>query len=207
MTEPTTDEAMAAWIATAIESRDRYIEVARDSEVHRAGHPGCELYPSMPGQLLAALAASTRAQRILEIGGGYGYSALWLASSGTTTMVETIEADEEHSTTLAANARRFDVDERVAVLLGNDRDILPGLSGPYDFVFYDAAIPGPELIEHAERLLRPCGTLLASNVFLGRHVPDHPDLERGAVFRATLLESTRWQCAFVNGKLLAVLNE
>jgi predicted O-methyltransferase YrrM len=207
MIEPTTDEAMAAWIAAAIESRDRYIEVARESEAHRAGHPGCELYPSVPGQLLATIAASARAQRILEIGGGIGYSAMWLASSGATTIVETIEANQEHGVMLAANARRFDLDERITVLLGNDRVVLPGLTGPYDFVFYDAAIPGPELIEHAERLLRPGGTLLASNVFLGRYVPDHPDLDRGAAFRATLLASEGWRCAFVDGKLLAVLSQ
>jgi predicted O-methyltransferase YrrM len=202
--EPRNDEAMAAWIAEAMLPTDRYAEVARQSEEHRAAH-GCDLYPSQPGQLLAVIAAAVGASRVLEIGGGIGYSTLWLASGAAA--VDTVEADPVHAEMLAANARRFRLERQITVLQGRDGDLEHMLRGPYDMAFYDADIPGPGLIALCERVLRPGGTLLASNVFLGRYVPNHPDLPRGAAVRHALLQSERWQCAFVNGKLLAVLRD
>jgi predicted O-methyltransferase YrrM len=43
------------------------------------------------GPLLGVLAAATGAERILELGTGLGYSALWLAEDGA--HVDTIEQD------------------------------------------------------------------------------------------------------------------
>lgn len=87
---------------------------------------------------------------------------------------------------------------------GADADVLVALEPTYDLAFYDAFIPGPELVDQMERLLRPGGLLIASNVFLGRYVPDHPDLPRGAAFRARILNSPSWHTSFANGKLVAV---
>jgi predicted O-methyltransferase YrrM len=203
--EPTTEAAVAAWISDELLARDPFVNVADASDEHRVGHEGCEAFPSRPGHLFAVLAASIGARRVLEVGGGLGYSTLWFASGvGPEGRVETIEGDATHAELLRGAVAAHGYEEAVAVHEGRDADLLATLTGPYDLIFYDAAIPGPELVDTCERLLRAGGALLASNIFLGRYVPNHPDLERGAQFRRRLLDSSGWLASFVNGKLLAV---
>jgi caffeoyl-CoA O-methyltransferase len=202
--EPTSEAAAAAYIEQELLARDPFIDVALASDEHRGQHH-CDAYPSRPGHMLGALAASTGSRRILEIGGGLGYSALWLAhGAGAGATVETIEADPLHAEVLRSFAAKHGRADAIRVWLGTDVEVLPRLVSPYDLVFYDAAIPGPELVDHIERLVRARGLLIASNIFLGRYVPDHPDLSRGAAFRQRMLESRDWLTSFANGKLLAV---
>jgi caffeoyl-CoA O-methyltransferase len=202
--EPTSEAAVAAYIERELLARDHFIDVALASDEHRGQHL-CDAYPSRPGHMLGALAASTGARRILEIGGGLGYSALWLAhGAGAGATVETIEADPGHAEMLNDFAAKRGHADAISVLLGTDEEVLPGLMGPYDLAFYDAAIPGLELADHLERLVRVGGLVIASNIFLGRYVPDHPELPRGAAFRERMLDSRDWLTSFANGKLLAV---
>jgi predicted O-methyltransferase YrrM len=202
--EPTSEAAVAAYVERELLARDPFVDVALASDEHRAQHL-CDVYPSRPGHMLGALAASTGARRILEIGGGVGYSALWLAhGAGAGATVQTIEADPGHAETMTSFAAKHGHADTISVLAGTDEEVLPRLVGLYDLVFYDAAIPGPGLVDHLERLVRLRGLVIASNIFLGRYVPDHPDLSRGAAFRQRMLESQDWLASFANGKLLAV---
>ena len=202
--EPASDEAVAAWIEARLLDIDPFLEVAEASDKHREEH-GCDTHPSRTGHLLAGLAASVNARRILEIGGGLGYSTLWLAhGGGPDAIVETIEADPTHAALLGKFAERFGLQYRIKIHLGRDDDILPSLQAPFDLIFYDAFIPGPDLADRCELLLRRGGVLIASNIFLGRYIPAAPDLARGAAFREKLLTSDRWFTSFANGKLLAV---
>jgi predicted O-methyltransferase YrrM len=202
--EPTSEAAVAAYIERELLARDPFVDVALASDEHRSQHD-CDAYPSRPGHMLGALAAATNSRRILEIGGGLGYSALWLAhGAGAGAMVETIEADRSHAEMLLSFASKHGHADAISVLPGTDEEVLTRLVGPYDLVFYDAAIPGTWLVDPLDRLVLPGGLVIASNVFLGRYVPDHPDLLRGAAFRQRMLESRDWLTSFANGKLLAV---
>jgi caffeoyl-CoA O-methyltransferase len=202
--EPTSEAAVAAYTERELLARDPFVDVALASDEHRGQHD-CDAYPSKPGHMLGALARATNSRRILEIGGGLGYSALWLAyGAGAGATVETIEADPGHAEMLNSFAAKHGHADAISVLLGTDEEVLPRLVGPYDLVFYDAAIPGPELVDNLERLVRPAGLVIASNIFLGRYVPHHPDLARGAAFRQRMLDSRDWLGSFANGKLLAV---
>ncbi len=93
--EPASQAAVADWIRTQTRAHDRYASVYDASEQHRIEHGGeCDVYPSASGPLLGALAAAARAKRILEVGCGLGYSALWLADgAGPDGTVETCEKD------------------------------------------------------------------------------------------------------------------
>jgi predicted O-methyltransferase YrrM len=96
MTEPTSPETVAAWIDTAQREHDPFERVRRASHEHREKHgPGCTVYPTSSGPLLAVFAATIRVERILEVGCGLGYLALCLAH-GSGALVETIERDAEH---------------------------------------------------------------------------------------------------------------
>lgn len=102
---------------------------------------------------------------ILEIGTAVGYSALVMHTyAPEPCSIVTIEKDEERAQQARENFARFGAEE-ITLLQGDAAEILPGLTGPFDFIFLDAAKGQyirylPEII----RLLRPGGMLLTDNV-------------------------------------------
>jgi len=198
--EPTSPEAVASWISAR--ASDPFADVRRASEHHRLAHGrGCSVYPTSHGPLLGALAAVARAERILEVGCGLGYSALCLASgAGPGALVQTIEHDPEHAALARTNVTARGYDQRINVLEGAGADVLPTLAGPYDLVFSDGDPEEFELdLGEFERLLEPGGLLVSANLFLGQFVPDLPSLPDAAAYRDRLLDETRWRTAFVPG--------
>ena len=103
--------------------------------------------------------------RILEIGTAVGYSALVMNTYAPEPCgIVTIERDHERAEKARANFESFGA-EGIPLLEGDAAQILPGLEGPYDFIFMDAAKGQyirflPDVI----RLLRPGGVLLTDNV-------------------------------------------
>jgi predicted O-methyltransferase YrrM len=206
--EPTSVAAITQWIAEQTRADDRYAAVYDASERHRIEHgPDCDVYPSSSGPLLGALAAMSRAHRILEVGCGLGYSALWLADGGgPASTVETCEHNPQH----AALARRhFDdsnASKRITIHVGRALDVLATLSGEYDLIFADGD-PDEYLadFEHFMRLLKPGGTLITSNLFLGVYIPDAPWLSDAAEYRRRILTDPRLRTVFLDsGKALSV---
>ena len=204
--EPTTPDAVAAWIHAHARERDRFADVYNASEQHRLAHgAGCDVYPTGNGPLLGAMVAATAATRILEIGCGLGYSALWLArgtqSSGT---VVTCETSSLHASLAREQLQQHGEGSWITIREGRASDLLASdpESASYDFVFSDGD-PDRYQDEFADvmRLLRPRGTLLTSNLFLGIYVPDAPYLEQAAAHRLRLLEDERLQTAFLPGGL------
>ncbi len=91
----------------SLHGADPFAEVADASEAHRVEHAStlfggeqeCGAFPSsaLKMRLLAAIGRATNAKRVLEIGGGLGYSALWFADLvGEDGRVETIDRFSEH---------------------------------------------------------------------------------------------------------------
>lgn len=202
MNEPTSPEAVAAWIDTAQRTRDPFEAVRRASHEHREKHgSGCSVYPTSSGPLLAVLAATIAAERILEVGCGLGYSALCLAH-GSGARVETIERDAEHAPLAELEIARAGFDGRIRVIFGQAADILPGLSGPYDLIFSDADPEQmPIALDHFLRLLRPRGLLVSANLFLAQFVPDLPGIEQMAQYRQRILDDERLLTAIAPGGL------
>ena len=200
LAEPATDAEMAAWVAAANEAGDRFNTLRADSDAHRMSH-GCDLYPSADGPLLAALARLAKPARLLEVGCGLGYSALCLAEgAGSDATVETIENDPVHVELARRNIERFRFDNRVAILEGSSSKILPRLTGPYDLAFFDGD-PGTcmaDLLEF-ERLVPAGGTLISSNLFLGRYVPGAPWLSEVRRYRERLIAGGSWRTVFLAG--------
>ena len=104
-------------------------------------------------------------KRILEVGTAVGYSALVMYTyAPVPCSIVTIELDASRAAQARENFEAFGADG-IRLIEGDAAEILPGLEGPFDFIFMDAAKGQyirflPEVI----RLLRPGGVLLSDNV-------------------------------------------
>lgn len=92
------------------------------------------------GRFLRMMVASSRARRVLEIGGASGYSGIWMALGLRETggRLVTIEYDPVRARELAANIERAGMSDIVEVVAGDAFRQVPKLSGTFDFVFLDA---------------------------------------------------------------------
>jgi predicted O-methyltransferase YrrM len=157
---------------------DPFARVFEASNFHREEHARtlyggaqeCGVYPSeaVKMRVLATLVQAVGARRILEIGCGLGYSALWLAeAAGPDGTVETIDRFPEHADLARGFASEFGLGERLRVLLGEGEAILAGLHGPYDVIHDDGWFGRqPPYYERVVELLRPGGLWMLSNWFL-----------------------------------------
>jgi len=207
MNEPKSAEAVIEWIAKHTQSSDRFAYVAEKYESHRDQHGCFDVYPFPNGPLLGTLAAASGARRLLEVGCGLGYSGLWLAyGTGPQGILETIERDEEHAKIARDHFKAEGLDDRIKILLGLGANILPALQGIYDLIYFDTD-PAESLIdlEQFERLLRPGGLLMSTNLFLGQYAPDLPGLDKTAEYRLRILDSDRWLTAYLpDGTALSI---
>jgi len=92
------------------------------------------------GRFLRLVAASSGAKRALEIGAGFGYSAIWIALGlgQTGGHLTTIEFDPGRAKQAAENIRRAGLSDIVTVVTGDGFIEIPKISGEFDFVFLDA---------------------------------------------------------------------
>jgi predicted O-methyltransferase YrrM len=90
------------------------------------------------GRLLFQLARMSCAERIFEMGSGFGYSTLWFAralpSSGR---VHHTDGDAKNTQTGRAYLERAGVHDRVVFTTGDAREILKDTPGEFDIVFMD----------------------------------------------------------------------
>lgn len=157
------------WLYERFIPRDAVLEGALQRS-KEAGLPTIQVAPNQ-GKLLQILARSMNAKRVLEIGTLGGYSTIWLAR---VCPVVTIEIDPRH----AAVARENVGDLSVEVRVGRALDVLPTLSGPFDFFFIDADKENnAEYVRWAMTLARPGSMIVVDNVVRGGRIIDADDHE------------------------------
>lgn len=118
-------------------------------------------------QLLHMLISSSHRTRILEIGTSNGYSTIWLAwaASYTRGQVISIDRDADKLAQADANLRQADLRELVDLRCGNATEIIAGMPGPFDCVFFDAdRYSAPAQLSLLMPKLGPDVFLLADNV-------------------------------------------
>ena len=136
------------------------------------------------GAFLRFAASWVGAQAAVEIGSGAGYSGVWIARGlAPKGILTTIEADPGHQRLAKETYEEAGVPSRIRAILGRALDVLPRLTdGGYDLAFLDAVKSEyPEYLEHALRLVRPGGVIIADNVLWSGRVADpkvtDPDTE------------------------------
>ncbi|MBW8868575.1 MAG: O-methyltransferase [Acidobacteria bacterium] len=92
------------------------------------------------GRFLRVMIVSSGARHVLEIGGAYGYSAIWmgLALRQTGGRLTSIEYDASRARLAADHVRAAGLADIVTVVPGDAFAEIPKLPGTFDFVFLDA---------------------------------------------------------------------
>ena len=143
---------------------DPFEEIVREAEIHRESHGAvCGLFPAGPHvmRFVANVARASRPRRLLDLGAGFGYSAMWLATAGDgECTVEAIDLFPEHVSRAESFAKQAGLSERIKFIVGEVSEVLQGLTGPYDLIHDDAWFAAePPYFNRMIELLRPGGTL------------------------------------------------
>ena len=165
-------ERIAAY-AFKLSKEDTFLrKIRKESDEHRAQHD-CDVHPSSPvtGRLLNILVRSTGARRVLEVGCGLGYSAIWIARAlPPGGRVDTIEQDPLHVKLASENFKASGLRNRTRILRGEASSVLSRLKDRYDFIFEDATFgERPRHYEDLIRLLRIGGYIQFANWFPIEH--------------------------------------
>jgi predicted O-methyltransferase YrrM len=137
-----------------------------DARQRRHGDKLRNLEPET-AELVSVLVRSSGRTRLLEIGTSNGYSTIWLAWSAARTggRLVSIELDPSRQRLADGNLGRAGLRDRVDLVLGDATDVIEDLSGPFDFVFFDAdRVSAPAQLEKLLPKLAPDAMLLADNV-------------------------------------------
>lgn len=116
--------------------------------------------------LLRVLFALGRPKQILEVGTAIGFSALFMSEYAPEDChITTIEKYEKRIPLARENFRKAGKEDQITLLAGDAAEILAELTGPFDFIFMDAA-KGQYIhfLPDVLRLLRKGGILVSDNV-------------------------------------------
>ena len=166
------DEAILAYVQRVHAAHDSGLDAAFTSP-DRDDLPAIQVGPS-EGRLLEVLLRMAGARKVVEIGTLAGYSAIRCARAlGEGGKVWTIEVSPEHAEVARRNIDTAGLADRIEVVVGEARAVLPGLEahGPFDAVFIDADKESYDAYGRwAAANLREGGLLLGDNAYLFGHL-------------------------------------
>ena len=164
---------LADHVAAYLEAlRPERSEVMRDME-ELAGRERIPIVHWETGRMLAVL-CRVLDPVVLEVGTAIGYSTLHMAEQLERGRVVTLEVDQRRIEQAREFLERAGAAERVEVVEGDARETIPGLQGPFDLLFVDAAkdeyrdyieLAGPKLGDDA--VLVVDNLLMSGEVALG----------------------------------------
>ncbi len=122
-------------------------------------------------ELLLDIVNKKQPKKILEIGVNVGLSGIAMLLTCESAQLTGIEIDEEKIAIAKGNYLEFGVEKRAKIFQGDASEIIPVLTGEYDFIFLD----GPkghyyEYLPHLLSVLKVGGILFADNVLFRGYV-------------------------------------
>ena len=168
MNEPILHTHVDSYIKNFVTSDQN--DIAREMENY-AANVGFPIVGPVAGNLMSLLAKTIHAKRVLEIGSGYGYSALWFARAvGKDGKVYCTEGNLERIKMAKEYLTRAEMWERVEYFHGFAQDFVAQAEGEFDIIYNDAdKAQFPSLFETFEQHLRPGGYYIADNaIWSGR---------------------------------------
>jgi caffeoyl-CoA O-methyltransferase len=168
------------------------LEIERDQLFHELEKQARSLgvYSIGPwfGRLLNLLVRFAGVKSALEFGTASGYSAIWIARGMPQGgKLVTIERNARLAGLARENVSRAGLQDNVDIRIGEARDIVRTLAGPFDLIFVDCA--HFEALGLSQRALRSGGLFVCDNVGLfGMDDFNH------ALIRSPHLETLVLQC-------------
>lgn len=122
-------------------------------------------------EILLQKISQNQPKHILEIGVNLGLSGIAMLLTSKNSYLTGIEIDEEKIKLAKQNYKDFGVNNRAKIFQGDASEIIPVLTGEYDFIFLD----GPkghyfEYLPHLLSVLSKGGILFADNVLFRGYV-------------------------------------
>lgn len=126
-------------------------------------------------RLLNVIVSIKKPLKILEIGTAIGYSGALMLSCSPSAKLHTIEKNDESIELAKAHFEEKGLSERVRIFEGDAEEIIPLLTGPYDFVFMD----GPkgkyiEFLPFISDIITVGGVMVCDNVLYKGLVENMP---------------------------------
>jgi len=131
-----------------------------------AADKGFPIVGPLVGRFLYQMALVSQAQRVIELGSGFGYSAYWfslaLGTRGSITMIDGSENNRRLATDYLARAGlKTPIDYRA----GDALEVFARIEGEIDIVFNDIDKEGyPETIDPVAERLRRGGLFITDNL-------------------------------------------
>ena len=122
-------------------------------------------------EILIKIIEEKKPEHILEIGTNIGLSGIAMLLISKNAKLTGIEIDEEKAKAAEQNYKKFGVWDRAKIFIGDASEIIPIISGKYDFIFLDG--PKGHYNEYSEYLLDSLlkgGILFADNVLFRGYV-------------------------------------
>lgn len=124
----------AEYLDSLVSPRDALLE-RMEKLAEDEGHP---IADAEVAQLMRILVRAARPRRVLEVGTNIGYSVIVIGREcDRDVVVETIEIDHNTLSTARAFVSEASLPCRVVFHEGAALDVIPRLTGPFDFVFID----------------------------------------------------------------------
>lgn len=176
ITEPRIDDYILQLISSTSTS-DAESEVLRDMERYARENRFPIIRP-LAGRFLRQLAIAIKATNILEMGSGFGYSAIWLAgglSEGGRIICTDTSAENKRKA--LEYFKRAGFESLVEFHLGDARDIIKRFGGPFDIILNDIDKEQyPDTIDLVLPRLKKGGLFITDNVlWSGRVLDEEPD--------------------------------
>lgn len=139
-------------------------ELYRETHLH-AMNPRMASGP-VQGRFLQLLCQLMQPKKVLEIGAFTGFATICMARGmASDGLLTTIEANEEYEGIIRKYLAKAAVADRVRLIIGDAKEVIPTLEGGFDLVFIDAdKISYPSYYDLMIEKLNPGGVVLADNV-------------------------------------------
>ncbi len=122
------------------------------------------------GRILAEVVKKHIPKRVLEVGALYGYSAILMAkNSPADVQIISVEKNPEHARLTQENVKRARLEDKIRIIQGDAKKVLPKLPGSFDLVFLDAEkTQYLDYLKVVEEKLHKGSVIVADNVGIFR---------------------------------------
>jgi caffeoyl-CoA O-methyltransferase len=166
------DPSIEAYLKSLLPERHPVL-VEMEAEAARRGFP---IVGPLVGSLLELLARAIGARTVLELGSGFGYSALWFAQAlPTDGHLIAFEGNPDNARDARAYLTRAGLEDRATFKTGDALELIEDEPGPFDIIFNDIDKDAyPEVPPKALRRLRTGGLLISDNALWSGRVTKPP---------------------------------